>query len=100
MNQLDLDVSSLGSCGVHDPADKEGHLGGNSVVSWRDISTLEPTEPTSNLKLQNWAIHYVNRYVKKVEGKFAWSRVVSYNTGSRNLPFDFFDISVDMRSRH
>ena len=31
---------------------------------------------------------------KKVEGKVAWSCVVSYNAGSRNLSFDIFDISV------
>ena len=42
------------------------------------------------------------RYVKKVKGWVAWSRVVSYNAESRNLSFDFFDISLVCRvgTRH
>ena len=38
------------------------------------------------------------RYVKRVEGYVAWSCVVTYNAGSRNLSFDFFDISVEQNA--
>ena len=37
---------------------------------------------------------FVYRYVKKVEGQVVWSRIVTYNTVSHNLSFEFFDISV------
>ena len=36
---------------------------------------------------------YTTDIVKKVEGKFVWSRTVSYNVGSCNLSLDFSDIS-------
>ena len=43
------------------------------------------------MKLLRWEYSYV----KKVEGY----RVVSYNAGSHNLSFDFFDISVLLNKR-